>query len=117
MATLSYNWYSGIVLTLTNSEVRAMVAGLTAIEQIVDSALSAAKIAGPTAWLIKPVVKVLFSARKAQIDWANRSQRGVYITFTYFLFARFVLSGPINFLPGWLAVAVMDPLCVFIGPR
>ena len=118
MAQIRVNPWTGIVLVLDNSEVSAMKTGFGVVETVVDAALSAAKITGPYAWLVKGVVKGLFMYRKWNIDIANRRGRGVFITFSWLLLAAFVLPSPITGpFPSTILSALFNPLYVFIGGR
>lgn len=122
MARVAVNWWSGVVLVLEDSETQELLNAWQGLEGTVDAivgpALSAAGILDWRANLVKAIVKGLFQFRSWNIRVANGSRRGVYITFTWLLFAAIFVPNPITGPLPWILVqAVFNPLYVFVGPR
>lgn len=122
MARIAWNWWSGMVVILDDSEVTALLntwQGIdTAISQVIDPALSAVGVGGWKANLVKGMLKGIFMYRRWNIGLANRNRRGAYITLTWLLFAAVFVPNPISGpLPAVLFAATYNPLYVFIGPR
>jgi len=122
MARVAWNWWSGMVLVLDDAEVGQLLnswQGIdSAINQVVDPALSAVGVGGWKANLVKGMVKGIFMFRKWNVETANRQRRGVYITLTWLLFGAVFVPNPITGpLPAVLLAATYNPLYLFIGPR
>ncbi|MBL7854219.1 MAG: hypothetical protein JNL17_07465 [Cyclobacteriaceae bacterium] len=122
MARVAWNWYSGMVLVLEDNEAQTLLQSVnsidSALDQILEPVLKAAKVIAWKAYLIKAIVKGIFLFRRWNIQAANRRRRGLYVTFSWLMFASLFIPTPITGpLPAVIINATFNPLFVFIGPR